>query len=66
MSARTVTVPAPSVPFPGGSTDADFMRSAARNVEAGRYPVGGSNVSAAVAKLLRDVADALEGAEDQR
>lgn len=56
-----ITVPAPNVPYPGGSTQAHFMRTAARNVT-GRYPVGGSNVTAAVVKLLKDAANALDAA----
>ena len=55
-----VTIPAPHVPFPGGRTDADFMRSAADHLERG-YPVGGSNLTATVIRLLRDVAMALDG-----
>ena len=57
----TVTVPAPRVPFPGPSTDAHFMREAASHLQGG-YPLGGSNLTATVIRLLIDVADALEPA----
>jgi hypothetical protein len=58
----TITIPAPNVPYPGGRTQAYFMRSAADHIEGG-YPVGGRNLTATVLKLLRDAADALEAAE---
>jgi hypothetical protein len=58
----TITIPAPNVPYPGGHSQAHFMRSAADHIEGG-YPVGGSNLTATVLKLLRDVADALEANE---
>ena len=56
-----VTIPAPHVPFPGGRTDAAFMRSAADHLERG-YAVGGRNVTETVIRLLRDVAVALDAA----
>jgi hypothetical protein len=53
-----VSVEAPTIPFPGESTQAEFYLSAAQHVRGG-YPVGGSNLSAAVAGLLDNVAVAL-------
>lgn len=50
---------AAQVSFPGPhDTDADMMRTAAWKLENG-YEAGGSNVRAAVARVLRVVADAL-------
>lgn len=57
----TVTIPAPRVPFPGASSDADFMRSAASHLEGG-YEVGGSNLTRVVVTLLRDLSRALDPA----
>jgi hypothetical protein len=56
--SRAVTVHAPHVPFPGASSDADFMRSAASHLEGG-YEVGGSNLTRTVVTLLRDLSLAL-------
>jgi hypothetical protein len=50
----------PEIPFPGGSSQADFWREAASHLEGG-YPVGGSNVTAAVVRFLRSVAEAVDG-----
>lgn len=56
-SERLVQVP--SIPFPGGATQAHFWREAADHIEGG-YPVGGSNLTAAVIALLRATAEAVE------
>lgn len=56
---ETVTVPMPHVPFPGGRTQAHFMRTAARNIK-NDHPVGGYGVTTAVIKLLTDTANAME------
>ena len=63
MSAlRCITIEVPSVRYAGDYSDAFFLRTAARNLDEG-YPVGGSNVSAAVAGLLRNAANALDAIE---
>jgi hypothetical protein len=49
---------AATLPHPGGTSSAEFMRGAARNLEQG-YEVGGSGVTAAVVRVLRVVADAV-------
>lgn len=61
MSTRhTVTIPAPTVAYPGpDDTDAGFMRIAAKHLEGG-FAVGGSNLTRAVIDLLRSVADAMD------
>jgi hypothetical protein len=61
--SRAVTVHAPHVPFPGASSDADFMRSAASHLEGG-YEVGGSNLTRTVVLLLRDLSLALDAEAD--
>ncbi|MFE6966988.1 hypothetical protein ACFVAJ_17890 [Agromyces sp. NPDC057679] len=55
----TITVPTPYIPFPGGRSQGSFLRRAAQNIVDG-YPVGGSNVTAAVVKLLQDAGDELD------
>lgn len=57
-----ITVPRPTVPFgpvgvPVDQADADYLRSAAGNIEFARCL--GSNLTATVTKLLRDAADAI-------
>lgn len=47
------------VPYPGGSTQAEFYRAAADRLENG-YGIGGSNLTAAVLKLLRNAGTALD------
>ncbi len=59
---REIIVPAPNVLHKGpNDSDADFMRIAAKHLEGG-YPVGGSNLTYAVIKLLRDTANSLDAA----
>jgi hypothetical protein len=58
----TITIPAPDVPFPGGRSQASFMRRAARDLEGG-FPLAGTDVRTAVLKLLRDAAAALDDRE---
>lgn len=51
-----VTIKVPSVRYKGPlDTDASALLQAAQNLERG-YPVGGSNVTAMVVELLRNVA----------
>lgn len=54
-----VTVHVPPVAFPGGTSQA--YRSVSALLRGG-YPVGGSNLTAAVATLLANIADALDRA----
>lgn len=54
-----VTIDVPPVPYPGGLSDAHYLRVAARNLREG-YPVGGSNVTETVAELLDRLAAALD------
>lgn len=54
----TITIPMPHVAHPGGTTQAQYMRNAAKRVETSR--LWGSHVTATVTKLLNDVADAME------
>lgn len=49
----------PQIPFPGGQTQAHYYRAAARNLEGG-FPVGGSNLKAAVVQLLKATAASIE------
>jgi hypothetical protein len=57
-----IVVPAPNVLHKGpNDPDSHYMRTAARNLEGG-FPVGGSNVTNAVIKLLRDTANSLDAA----
>lgn len=58
-AAEAKVIDIPVIPYPGGSTQADFYRSAAQHVLGG-YVVGGSNLSRAVGTLLHSVADRLE------
>lgn len=59
-AAGYAVVPLPSISFKGpNDTDASLLRGAAAKAEAG-YPVGGSNVSRAVALILMAVADDAE------
>lgn len=59
-AARYAIVTVPSIPFKGpNDTDVSLLRGAAARAEGG-YPVGGGNVSRAVAKLLLAVADEAE------
>jgi hypothetical protein len=61
--AGTIVIRAPRVPYPGpNDTDASFMRVAADHLEGG-YHVGGSNLTATVIALLRDVARSLDERE---
>lgn len=65
----TITIPRPHVPYgpvgiPAPLSDARYLRDAARHIEQG-YQVGGSNLTAAVLKLLRDAADAIEAMNQQ-
>lgn len=56
---RRLNVEVPSIPFPGGHLQSHFFRTAARNIEQG-YKPGGSNVTEAVLKTLRNVAQAID------
>ncbi len=63
----TITIPTPHVPFgptgvPEHEADADYLRSAVRNIEylERGEKLWGSNVTATVVKLLNDAADAVE------
>ena len=59
--ADFAVVPIPTVAFKGPhDTDASMFRTAADKAESARYPVGGSNVGAAVAAVLRAVAASRE------
>ena len=58
-----ITITAPEVPYPGGTSHADFMRQAADRLEGGRYAVGGRNVTATVVALLREVAATMDATE---
>lgn len=58
-----IAIRAPHVPYgpvgvPQWQADADYIRSAARNIDQGRE-AGGHNVTATVVGLLHSVADAL-------
>lgn len=58
-----ITIPRPTVPFgpkgvPVNVADADYLRSAAGNIEFARRL--GSNLTATVVKLLNDAADAVD------
>ena len=58
-----ISVPRPHVPFgpegiPADKADADYLRSAARNIEHSRCM--GHNLTATVMQLLHDAADAIE------
>lgn len=58
-----IVIPRPRVAhgpagIPAHVSDADYLREAARHVRGG-FPVGGSNLSASVAKLLDDAAEAI-------
>jgi len=64
----TITVPSPHVPtgpknVPPHIADADYLDSAAWNLEHG-YKVGGSGVTAMVVRLLRDAARAVRTADE--
>ena len=59
LAEGEVVVRVPTVPFPGGASQADLWREAADHLAAG-YPVGGSNLTAAVVRLLRATAEAVE------
>jgi len=64
----TITVPTPHVPtgpkgVPPRESDADYLDSAAWNLEHG-YPLGGSGVRAMVARLLRSAAHAVRTADE--
>jgi hypothetical protein len=57
-----IVVPKPNIPHKGPNhQESHFMRTAASNIEKG-YPVGGSHVTYAVIKLLRDAANSLDAA----
>jgi hypothetical protein len=57
-----IIVPKPIVLHKGPNyPDSHYMRTAAKNLDNG-YPVGGSHVTYAVAKLLRDAANSLDAA----
>lgn len=62
--AEHITIPRPHVPYgpegvPAEQADADYLREAARKLEE-HYKPFGSNLRAAVVKLIRDAADAVE------
>lgn len=60
MTDRVLPVNIPSVAFKGSDdTDAWAFERAAKNLETG-YPMGGGNLTAAVARLLRNAAAALK------
>jgi hypothetical protein len=61
--AGYVIVKVPVLPYPGASPQSLFYKTAARNVREG-FPVGGSNVTAAVAELLASVGAALAAREE--
>lgn len=51
----------PDIPFKGPyDTNGSLLIGAADKAESARYPVGGSNVGAAVAQVLREVAAAAD------
>lgn len=63
----TITVPRPTVAYgpkhlPTALADANYLRSAAGNIEFSRCL--GSNLTATVTKLLRDAADAVEAGHE--
>lgn len=65
----TIAIPTPHVPYgpvgiPAHLSDSRYLREAAKHIEEG-YPVGGSNLTEAVLKLLRDAADAIEATNQQ-
>lgn len=63
-AAGYVIVHAPTIYHKGpNDTDASMLRTAADKAESARYPVGGSNVGRAVASVLREVAQQIEGAK---
>ncbi|WP_067428484.1 hypothetical protein [Nocardioides jensenii] len=62
--AEVITIPRPTVPFgpkhlTQDEADADYLRSAARNIWDARCM--GSNLTATVVKLLNDCADRIAG-----
>ena len=57
MSYR-IEIDAPEVPFPGGTSHAQFMREAAKRID-GHYQMG-SNLTATVVALLHRVADEMD------
>ena len=64
-SAGYAVVHAPAIQYKGlCDTDASLLRGAATRAEGG-YPVGGSNVTRAVVKILLAVATAAEKAEEK-
>jgi hypothetical protein len=57
--SRTISIRAPHVPYgPEHLADAQYIGSAAQHIEDG-YKVGGSNLTATVVSLLREVQRAL-------
>lgn len=71
MTVDTITIPRPHVPFgpvgvPANRADAEYLRSAVRNIEfsvnRGRA-LWGSNLTATITKLLLDTAAALDAQE---
>ena len=54
-----VMVDVPDVPYPGGRTTSQFLRTASRNLRC-TYSVGGSNLRATIAELLERTAQALD------
>lgn len=55
-----LNVNVPELPHPGGTSQADHYRTAARNIGGG-YQVGGSHMTRAVQQLLHNVAAQLDG-----
>jgi uroporphyrinogen-III synthase len=65
-AAGIAVVEVPTIGFKGpNDTDASMLRTAADKAESAKYPVGGSNVGAAVASVLRQVADARVEVSDE-